>query len=296
MRIGFIGAGRAGTSVAKYFSAARNTTIVGFFSERLSDAAESAEFTSSAAYKTAETLLADSDVIFITTGDHAISGVWKTLDKDVLTGKIIAHLSGSLGSDVFSGAKDYGTVVGSLHPAYAFDNKFTSYKNLGGAVFTAEGDEKFLEAVGAIIKSLGNRLIIIASENKKLYHAAASLASNHLLGLLNICIGILGQCGFSEDDARTLLRPLMTGNLINALEGGTEQALTGPIERGDTATVRAHLNALDTADQKVYNALGKSVLELARRKHSDDTQLCEKYSEIERMLNNEKYGSNISAE
>lgn len=296
MRIGFIGAGRAGTSVAKYFSGAADVCISGFYSERAEDAAGSAAFVGAQAYGSADALAADSDWIFISTGDSDIAAVWEQLDKAVMRGKLAAHLSGSLGSDILKNAAAYGIAAGSLHPAYAFDDKFTSYQNMGGTVFTAEGDERFLEAVRQLTGACGNRLLIIDSKQKTLYHAAASLASNHMLGLLSLCADMLGQCGLQEDDAYALLRPLMSGNLSKALSDGADKALTGPIERGDAITVGAHLKTLDTAGKEVYNALGKSVLSLARKKHEGDRQHMEKYNAIERMLNHEEYGSDVSAE
>ena len=281
MKIGVIGAGRAGTSIAKYFSAAAE--IVGFFSERLEDAQSSAQFAGGKAYETAEELSAYCGSIIIATGDSQIQSVWNELDKTNLEEKTVFHLSGSLSSEVFTDAAKYGVHTGSLHPAYAFDDRFNSYKGLSGAVFTAEGDEEFLAEISKLIKTLGNSLSIIDRSKKTVYHAAASLASNHMLGLLGMCADMLTDCGFTREGSYELLSPLMSGNLAKALSEGAEAALTGPIERGDVQTVKNHLAALDTAHKEVYNALGNQVAALARKKH-DGEDVIEKINEIEEML------------
>ena len=293
MKIGVIGAGRAGTSIAKYFSSVAE--IAGFFSERYEDAESSAEFAGGRAYSSADELARDCDALIISTGDSQIQTAWNSLDKANLKDKLVLHLSGSLSSSVFTDASACGAHAGSLHPAYAFDDRFNSYKGLGAVMFTAEGDEVFLSEIGGLTEKLGNRMAVIDSSSKTLYHAAASLASNHMLGLLGMCADILGECGFTREDAYALLTPLMGDNLKKALSDGAESALTGPIERGDIRTVAEHLRVLDTRHKEVYNALGKQVVALAKKKHSGDGSLGEKYSEIEEMLQNEKHSSDISA-
>jgi predicted short-subunit dehydrogenase-like oxidoreductase (DUF2520 family) len=117
-------------------------------------------------------------------------------------------------------------------------------------------------------ESLGNKVCTIAKEDKVRYHAAASLASNHVLGLLSMSVSMLTGAGFCEEDAYALLRPLVMNNLEKAFEQGAAAALTGPIERGDTGTVNRHLAALTAEERAVYEAVGHYVHELAERKHN----------------------------
>ena len=284
MNIGIIGAGRAGTSVAKYISHSSRHTLTGFYSEHYQDAVISADFCHTKPFQTLSSLVLSSDTLFIAVTDSQIKNVWDCIDKPSASHKIICHFSGSLSSDIFTFADNYSIHTGSIHPVYAFSDKFSSYKELDKAVFTAEGDEFFKNSMKDLFSEFGNRMFTIDKQNKALYHAAASMASNHLTGLLQTVVDMLKQCGFGEEEAYTVLKPLMTENLYTALEKGTVCALTGPIERGDIATVEKHLNVLDTPQKAVYQALGRQVVRTARQKHADNLSLQSKYEDIERIL------------
>ncbi len=284
MKIGIIGAGRVGTSIAKYITLkATQHSITGFYSLHYSKALESADFCNTKAYTSLNDLVRSSDTLFIATQDSGIGNVWECIDKDLIKNKFIGHFSGSLSSDVFSGADAYGVHFGSIHPMYAFSDRFNSYKGLDSVVFTAEGCNEFLKAVLPVFEQCGNTVCVIDKQNKALYHTAASMASNHLIGLLSTVVDMLMQCGFERDNAYMLLNPLMTGNLENAFKNGAEYALTGPIERGDIATVKKHLSAVNDEQAQLYKQLAKEVVRLAQRKNNDE-QLAEKYRYIEKEL------------
>ena len=139
MKIGVIGAGRVGTSVAKYISENTEHLITGFYSRTLKSAEESADFCNTKAFSELSELLMSSDTLFITVSDSEIKNVWDCIDKTLVRNKIICHFSGSLSSDVFTEAYEYGAYTGSIHPVYAFSSKFSSYKLLKNAFFTLEG-------------------------------------------------------------------------------------------------------------------------------------------------------------
>ena len=284
MNIGIIGAGRVGTSIAKYISKSSCHTITGFYSERYEDAVTSADFCHTRPFQTLSQLVSASDTLFITVNDGQIKNVWDCIDKPSAGNKIICHFSGSLSSDVFAFANDYSICTGSIHPVYAFSDKFSSYRELDKAVFTVEGDKFFVDSMKDLFSAFGNRIFTIDKQYKALYHAGASMASNHLTGLLQTVVDMLLQCGFCEEEAYTVLRPLMTNNLQTALEKGTVYALTGPIERGDIATVQKHLTVLNTEQKAVYQALGRQVIATARRKHRDNPLLQNQYEHMERIL------------
>lgn len=281
MKIGIIGAGRVGTSVGKYIP---QDFLSGFFSKTYARAVESANFCKTKAFGRLEDLVRSSDTLFVTVTDSEIKNVWDCIDKNLIKNKIICHFSGALSSDVFTGADDYGVYTGSVHPVYAFSSKFDSYKGLNKAVFTVEGDNVFLQNVPCIFSEAGNRVYVISKEKKQIYHAGASMASNLLVALLYTVVEMFKECGFSEDDAYSVLKPLMMGNLSNALEKGVCRALTGPIERGDIDTIEKHLSVLDDSRRNIYKSLGKQVIKIAHNKNEDNEILAEKYSCIERML------------
>ena len=285
MKIGIVGAGRVGTSIGRYIKDRVPEYIVsGFYSRTYNGAIKSANFCNTKAFERFQDLVKSSDTLFIAVTDSEIKNVWDCIDKDLVKNKIICHFSGTLSSDVFTGADDYGVYTGSIHPVYAFSSKFDSYKGLNKAVFTAQGDNVFLENIPCIFSEAGNKVCVIQKEKKPFYHAGASMASNHLVALLHTVVEIFKECGFSEPDAYTVLTPLMMDNLNNALKKGVNQALTGPIERGDVTTVEKHLSVISDEQKKIYKSLGMQVLSIAENKNKSSEILAEKYRCIERML------------
>lgn len=285
MKIGIVGAGRVGTSIGKYIRNRASQHIVsGFYSRTYSEAIKSANFCNTEAFGRLQDLVKSSDTLFIAVTDNEIKNVWDCIDKDLIKNKIICHFSGALSSDVFTGADDYGVYTGSIHPIYAFSSRFDSYKGLDKAVFTVEGGNVFLQNVPCIFSEVGNKVYVISNEKKTFYHAGASMASNHLVALLYTAVEIFKECGFSELDSYEVLKPLMKDNLNNALKNGVNQALTGPIERGDVTTIEKHLSVISDKQKKIYKSLGIQVLSIAENKNKGNKILAEKYRCIERML------------
>lgn len=265
MRIGFIGAGRVGCSLGKYFST-HGLQVSGYYSRTLESARFAAEFTETACYETLEQITASSDILFLTVSDGAVEQVWETLKQLKVQGKIICHCSGVLSSFVFSGisrVKAYGC---SIHPIYAVNSKTTSYKDLGKAHFTIEGDSEKLPVVKALLEDLGNPVTVISPEDKSRYHAACVVSSNLVIALSSIGGRLLETCGFSKEEARAALLPLFADNCRAVVEKGAVQALTGPVSRGDIQTLQKHLKVLEAEDRIWYLLLSRELTDLAQEK------------------------------
>ncbi len=123
---------------------------------------------------------------------------------------------------------------------------------------------------------LPNQIVEIPTAEKAKYHAATSIASNFVVGMVSMAVGLLEEAGIPEQSAYAMLKPLVENNVasIFAKAGpgekacqGCAQALTGPIERGDFGTVRKHLESLkDPKWENAYRAVGRLVAELAEQK------------------------------
>ena len=256
MQIGIIGAGKVGTTLAKYVKD-HGACVTGFYSRTESSGRESAEFTGTEYFETLDSLIRASDTLFITTTDGAIVQVWDCIAEKNVKGKVICHFSGSLSSDIFSNWEETGAYVCSIHPIYAFSSKFTAYQNLTGAAFAVEGCRTALTRMQELFRLLPNRIAEISTSEKAKYHAAASIASNQVVGLISMAVELMEEAGISEMSAYELLKPLVENNVKSIFEAvseehagrtgkkaeyrGCAQALTGPIERNDTETVRKHL-------------------------------------------------------
>ncbi|WP_054743528.1 Rossmann-like and DUF2520 domain-containing protein [Cellulosilyticum ruminicola] len=268
MKIGFIGAGKVGFSLGRYLKE-KGIHIAGYYSQSVSSSKDAAAFTNSKAFKKIIDLIEVSDLIFVTTPDDKISSVWQQIREFNIEDKIICHCSGSLVSTIFEESKKYKAYVYAVHPLYAISSKEESYKQLGQAYFSLEGDLEKMYVIEALFKKLGNPYQIISAEHKSLYHAAAVTVSNQVIGLLNQGVALMKQCGFEDEMALKALWPLIGGNIENVEHKGLINALTGPVERGDIETIKKHLNVLNDEDKKLYSLLSLKTLEVAQEKHPE---------------------------
>ena len=267
MKIGFVGAGKVGTTLAKYLAA--HHEIVGFASRSFASAREAATFTDSQAFEHFEELIPLCDTVFLTVPDGQIETVWQEmLASDIdLQGKNIAHCSGALSSEVFTGRRERGAFGYSVHPLFAVPSKTETYQELHKAFFAIEGDAEHLDEMVRLIKDEGNLVQVIDSAEKVRYHAAAVLASNQVIALYQRACDELIRCGFSPEDAERALAPLFLGNAEHVAQDGVVASLTGPAERGDRGTINKHLECLDGSTREVYSLLNETLLHIADRKH-----------------------------
>ena len=279
MIVGIIGAGKVGTTLGAYLCK-NQIAVSGYYSRTFGSAVSAADFTNTVAYHSIGELVDASDTLFIATPDAEIGNAWDCIAKYRLQDMIICHFSGSLSSYVFSGIKATGATGCSIHPMFAFNDKFNSYKNFSKACITIEGQEKAVQIMKSFFVNLGHQVFTVKAEDKMRYHAAAALASNYMIGLFQVSLDLLGTCGFSEEEGRELLVPLVRNNVDSMLEKSTEDVLTGPVERGDTGTVKEHLKALHGMNaEKVYRSIGKELAEIAKRRNPDRD-----YTAIEKLL------------
>ena len=187
MRIGIIGAGKVGTTLGKYV-VSHGGSVSGFYSRTEKSAREAAQFTGTEYFQSLATLSEASDTLFITTTDGEISKVWDCIAARNVEGKVVCHFSGSLSSDVFSNWEATGALACSIHPIYAFSDKFTAYQNLTSAAFAVEGSRTALARMQELFVLLPNQVVEISTREKVKYQAATSIDSNQLEGLLYMAV------------------------------------------------------------------------------------------------------------
>lgn len=266
MKVGFIGAGKAGFSLGKYLRG-HGAEVSGYYSKHDVSAKQAAEFTHTRAFDSLEQIAQASDFLWLTTPDDQIALVWEDLRKLPLAKKCICHCSGSLSSEVFDGRRELAVSGCSIHPLATFCDKEHSYQALADAVFTVEGDGVALSGVTAWLREMGNRVQMIGTENKSLYHCAAVMVSNHVAALFETGLQMLQTCGFDRAQAAQALGPLLCSSCDNLMQKGLPDALSGPVERGDVSTVQAHIAQLSEPDAALYRQLSARLLPIAQAKH-----------------------------
>lgn len=281
MKIGFIGAGKVGFSLGRYFTE-RGVCVSGYYSRDLNSSKEAAAFTKTKYYEQLEEIIEESDTLFLTVPDGSIREVYSEMSQSDIEGKCLVHCSGAMSSMIFSGIGQKGARGCSVHPICAVSDKLTGYQDLSKAYFTIEG--KDVADMEELIRSCGNVVEAISAEDKVKYHAAAVYASNLVAGLYDLAAGLLKDCGLSESFAGHALQPLFMGNAENVVSVGAVRALTGPVERADITTVEKHLEALEGEEREIYRLLSRHLVDVAKQKNPDRD-----YCKLSMLLENEEW-------
>jgi predicted short-subunit dehydrogenase-like oxidoreductase (DUF2520 family) len=279
MTIGFIGAGKVGFTLGKYFSE-HGLQVAGYYSRGTDSAVKASEFTDTKPYEEMGEIVKDCDVLFLTVPDGVISEVFEDLRKYPIEGKVICHASGAMTSkDGFPGIEDTGAFGYSVHPLFAVSDKYHAYEELEDVFFAVEGTDP-IDKIGAILTEAGLKWQLIDPDGKTKYHLAAAIASNLVVGLLGFSQELFNEVGFTKLDALKAMTPLTSGNVSHVLKDGPAKALTGPLERGDAGTLKKHLSVLDSEDDReLYILLSKKLLAIAKEKHPDRD-----YSSVEDII------------
>lgn len=214
---------------------------------------------------TFETLPTLSEINLLSVPDDALSCCAAALVPHARAGALVFHASGVHDRRTLAMLAAAGMSTGSLHPAFSFADPARAVSAFAGTLCALEGDPTALPALEALAAAIGGRAFRLAADGKAAYHAALSIASNYLVTLTALAQAAAGQAGIEPVLVNTLLGALMRQSLDNALTLGPEAALTGPISRGDVATVSRHLAVLeDPVARACYMALGRATLALAR--------------------------------
>ena len=263
-RLAFVGAGRVGTALG--CALRRAGWPVTAVASR--DAARRERFLAlvpgATAHAQPHAILDEADLLFLTVPDDEIVAVAAGIR--LYSGQAIVHTSGVLPAVALAPAMAAGTEAGSFHPLVAFTDLDTALGALPGSRIAIEGDEGLLPLLEELAGALGARPVRVTAEGKVAHHVAAVLAAGGLVALLDVIAELGAAAGLRGEDQLGAYAGLAQQSLENARRLGTSLALTGPIARGDTGTVRCHLEALRQVAPDalpVYVALTERALLLA---------------------------------
>lgn len=179
--------------------------------------------------------------------------------------KTLLHCAGSLAAeDAFGGISVPIRGFGLCHPLRAIPSAMSG--DFRETTFAVQGDVEGLAAAKSLVQTLGASSIELEGGQMPAYHAAAAVASNYVVALMDLARDVLVQAGVGGADAERAFASLAMGAIANVSKRGLPQALTGPIRRGDADTVRGHLSALSAGPQEnleAYRVLGRRCLALA---------------------------------
>ncbi len=199
-----------------------------------------------------------AEMVILAVPDGALATVAAATAGSLDAGALVIHLSGALGLDVFDALSrsrpDVG--LGSLHPLQSLPSPEAGARRLAGSWAAVDGPARLDD----LARTLGCEPFRVDPRRRAAYHAAACTASNHLVALLGQVRRLAAVAGAPAE----AFWPLVSASVENVRELGPEAALTGPVARGDHATVAAHLAALPEGERGAYRTLALEALRIAR--------------------------------
>jgi predicted short-subunit dehydrogenase-like oxidoreductase (DUF2520 family) len=281
MRIGIIGAGKVGTSLAVVLKGK------GFRVAAVSDT-EEASLKNAEKYLGKGVLYTDNnmdvvgaaDAIAITTQDRAIQDVAGEINAkaDRLDGKLIFFTSGADPSSILSPLDKKGAFLGSLHPLQTFPDIDSAIGVLPDTCIFIEGDEGAVPLLRQIGENIGAKVYTITGKDKVVYHLAAVFVCNLLSALMYAGKGLMDKINIDFEP----FLPIIRATLHNIENKGPLAALTGPVVRGDVKTVKAHLASIEDMElhKKVYKALSEVAVQMATERKTIDEKTIEALKDV----------------
>ncbi len=294
LRLGFIGAGTVGTALAVRLSS-NGYRVVAVSSRSHTSAKNLAKVVNGCQAVNNNQAVADAaELVFITTPDDIIASAASAIQWRA--GQSVVHCSGADSTDIIEPAKQRGANTGVFHPLQTFASVEQAIENMPGSTFAIEAEEPLLNTLKEMATALGGYWIEIKATDKVIYHAAAVIACNYVVALVKLATDLWQTFGVPPQQATQALLPLLRGTLHNIDTVGIPRCLTGPIARGDSGTVKKHLEALQNIAPDVlptYQELGRQSIPIALAKGKIDQRQAQ---ELETLLTKPTNGNSISKE
>jgi len=176
---------------------------------------------------------------------------------------VALHVSGSLSHEVLAPLSRAGVAIGAMHPMQTFGR--AGRPDFRGSVFGLDGDARALRLATQIAKALGGTPVVIDARERAAYHCAGGFAAQHVLAVLEAGIHLLRDVGLTREQAARSLCKMARQTLSNLEEHGPQAAWSGPVARGDFATVRKHIAVLrqyPAEFRSSYESLTRLVIQL----------------------------------
>ena len=262
-----VGAGRAGRALAAAFRAAG-------LPHALVDRTEIVEQHGPPIFTSRADAVQRSPAVLVAVRDGQLDVALDELrlQDGVQSGAVVLQVSGSAEPAARERITAAGVHYGTFHPLLPLIDPSLASFRLQGSVIGIEGDDAASDVAARLAQRLGATTIEIPREERAAYHAAAVIASNFPVTLAALAEGLLSRIGVDSVAAHRAVRALMAASVENlAAAPRALDALTGPIARGDVATVRAHTTALHGSRpyHDVYEVLSRATLALMRQRGDD---------------------------
>lgn len=266
-----IGAGKVGQVLARRLQQAQQMQVIAVLNRSLASAAQAVQFIGAGQACATALDLPQADSYLLAVSDDQLLNAAALLGTQLdLHGKLIWHCSGALAAAHLSMLAPRGALLASCHPVRSFADSAQAEAEFAGTLCACEGDAAALACLMPALQAAGAQVFSLQAQHKALYHAAAVMANNYLVSLLDSAGLAYQAAGIPADLARQLTLNLAQQGLANLHQFGPELALTGPVARGDWQTVLRHQQALQTYPElaALYQALLAPTAALAARRQT----------------------------
>lgn len=277
-RVFIIGAGHVGRGLYRAFKSAR-VDVLGLHGHRPSP------WTTS--YGPLPMSMSNANTVVVAVRDEQIDDVLDDLIGErgrgrVASGSVVVHTSGGAEPELVPHLAQVGLSGGTFHPLVPFANPDRAPELLKRAWIGIDGDDQARATSRRLAGHLGARTLDIPAGSKAVYHAAAVMSSNFPVVLAAVATQMLAGLGIPERSAQQAVHSLMEGAVSNIADTSAEEALTGPVMRGETDTITRHLEAIrgDPEARAVYKRMSLAALEIASRAGTDP----ERIEEMRKLL------------
>jgi predicted short-subunit dehydrogenase-like oxidoreductase (DUF2520 family) len=271
--LNIVGAGHVGRALGRLFAARGVFAVQDVLTRSGASAQAAVDFIGAGRAVDAVAALRPARVWMLAVRDDGIADVARQLAASCdVNGAVVFHCSGAKASAELASLGAAGAYLASVHPVRSFADAQQVTEAFDGTWCGVEGDAEALALLNPAFAAIGARTVPIDAAAKTVYHAASVFASNYLVTVLDAALRAYQAAGIPEDVARALARPLAAETLANVFRIGPETALSGPIARGDAATVARQQAAIDAwhpPTGALYEALAAATWDLARRRDGD---------------------------
>jgi predicted short-subunit dehydrogenase-like oxidoreductase (DUF2520 family) len=284
--LNIIGSGRVGRACGRMWAQARVFEVQDVLTRSKESAEEGVGFIGAGKAVSHLGEMRSADVWMIATRDDAIVPSAQTLARSgkVTPDDIVFHVSGATPSGDLAPVKEGGALIASVHPIKTFTDAEAAVRTFPGTYCAAEGDADALEVLRPAFEKIGARLFDVTAPLKPVYHSGGVFACNYLVALIEGALRAHEKAGIPRAASLKALEPMVRETVDAIFRQGPERALTGPISRGDVATVKRQLAAVEGWDQSMaalYRSLGRIAVDLARRDGRLDAARC---AELEKLF------------
>ncbi|OBY32472.1 Rossmann-like and DUF2520 domain-containing protein [Mycolicibacter kumamotonensis] len=284
LKVGVISAGRVGTALGVALERAEHVVVAcSAISEASRQRAQ--RRLPDTLVRPAHDVAGDAELLLLSVPDTELAGIVSGLAATgaVRAGTIVVHTSGATGIGVLAPLTEQGCLPLAIHPAMTFTGGDEDIDRLADSCFGITAADEIGYAIAeALTLEIGAEPFRVDETARTLYHAALCHGGNHVVTVIDDALaalraalpGRLGSSKVPDPDgiAERVLGPLVRAALANTLRDG-RAALTGPVARGDSATLARHLQALAGVDTDLAEAYRTNALRTAHRADAADDVL-----------------------